>query len=171
MSDVHDASYYFKCMIGGVLACGLTHTAIVPLDVMKCKKQIDPTFSKGMADGIAKVRSNGWTTLGWSPTLLGYSLQGLGKFGFYEIFKDVYKNIVGAENADKYKKVGWSIASGSAEIIADCLLCPWEAVKLKIQLSRPGFEYPDSLVAALNKAKAEEGKTLVIQVSLVSTKD
>ena len=171
MSDVHDASYYFKCMIGGVLACGLTHTAIVPLDVMKCKKQIDPNFSKGMADGIAKVRSNGWTTLGWSPTLLGYSLQGLGKFGFYEIFKDVYKNIVGAENADKYKKVGWSIASGSAEIIADCLLCPWEAVKLKIQLSRPGFEYPDSLVAALNKAKAEEGKTLVIQVSLVSTKD
>ena len=171
MSDVHDASYYFKCMIGGVLACGLTHTAIVPLDVMKCKKQIDPTFSKGITDGIAKVRSNGWTTLGWSPTLLGYSLQGLGKFGFYEIFKDVYKNIVGAENADKYKKVGWSIASGSAEIIADCLLCPWEAVKLKIQLSRPGFEYPDSLVAALNKAKAEEGKALVIQVSLVSTKD
>ena len=171
MSDVHDASYYFKCMIGGVLACGLTHTAIVPLDVMKCKKQIDPTFSKGMLDGIAKVRTNGWTTLGWSPTLLGYSLQGLGKFGFYEIFKDVYKNIVGAENADKYKKVGWSVASGSAEIIADCLLCPWEAVKLKIQLSRPGFEYPDSLVAALNKAKAEEGKILVTQVYLASTKD
>ena len=22
--DVHDASYYFKCMIGGILACGLT---------------------------------------------------------------------------------------------------------------------------------------------------
>ena len=155
MSDVHDANYYFKCMIGGVLACGLTHTAIVPLDVMKCKKQIDPTFSKGMADGIAKVRANGWTTLGWSPTLLGYSLQGLGKFGFYEIFKDVYKNIVGADKADEYKKIGWSIASGSAEVIADCLLCPWEAVKLKIQLSRPGFEYPNSLVAALNQAKAE----------------
>ena len=155
MSDVHDATYYFKCMIGGVLACGLTHTAIVPLDVMKCKKQIDPTFSKGMVDGIAKVRANGWTTLGWSPTLLGYSLQGLGKFGFYEIFKDVYKNIVGADKADEYKKIGWSIASGSAEVIADCLLCPWEAVKLKIQLSRPGFEYPNSLVAALNQAKAE----------------
>ena len=56
-------------------------------------------------------------------------------------------------------------------ISADCLLCPWEAVKLKIQLSRPGFEYPDSLVAALNKAKAEEGKILVTQVYLASTKD
>ncbi len=157
MSDVHDATYYFKCMIGGALACGLTHTAIVPLDVMKCKKQLDPTFCKGMADGISKVKANGQLTLGWTPTLIGYSLQGLGKFGFYEIFKDVYKNIVGAENADKYKKVGWSIASGSAEVIADLLLCPWEATKLKIQLSRPGSEYPTQLGAALAHLKKTEG--------------
>jgi hypothetical protein len=33
--------------------------------------------------------------LGWAPTLIGYSAQGLGKFSFYEIFKDFYKNIVG----------------------------------------------------------------------------
>jgi len=85
------------------------------------------------------------------------SLQGLGKFGFYEIFKDVYKNIVGAENADKYKKIGWSIASGSAEVIADTFLCPWEAIKLKIQLSRPDFEYPSQLGAAIAKLRAEEG--------------
>lgn len=155
--DTHDLSYYLKCMVGGLLACGLTHTAIVPLDVMKCKKQIDPKFSTGILDGISKVRANGHATLGWAPTLLGYSAQGLGKFGFYEIFKDVYKKIVGEENADKYKKVGWSIASGSAEIIADCLLCPFEALKLKIQLSRPGFEYPNSLFGAYNKLTVEEG--------------
>lgn len=83
MSDVHDATYYLKCMMGGILACGLTHTAIVPLDVMKCKKQLDPTFSTGMLDGVKKVSANNQMTLGWSPTLLGYSLQGLGKFGFY----------------------------------------------------------------------------------------
>lgn len=153
--DKHDMSYYLKCMMGGVLACGLTHTAIVPLDVMKCKKQIDPHFSTGMIDGVKKVSANGHTTLGWAPTFVGYSLQGLGKFGFYEIFKDVYKKIVGDENAEKYRKIGWSVASGSAEIIADTLLCPWEAIKLKIQLSRPGFEYPNSLTGTLNKIKAE----------------
>jgi solute carrier family 25 phosphate transporter 3 len=112
--DSHDASYYMKCMFGGMLACGLTHTAMVPLDVMKCKKQVDPKFSTGIIDGISKVRANGHTFLGWFPTLVGYSCQGLGKFGFYEIFKDVYKKIVGEENADKYKKIGWSVASGSA---------------------------------------------------------
>ena len=137
--DKHDAGYYAKCMVGGALACGLTHAAIVPLDVMKCKKQIDSTFSKGFLDGIGKVKTNGHLTLGWAPTLVGYSLQGMGKFGFYEIFKDVFKNVVGDENAEKYRKLGWSVASGSAEVIADLLLCPWEAVKLKIQLSRPGF--------------------------------
>lgn len=159
--DTHDASYYFKCMIGGLLACGLTHTAIVPLDVMKCKKQVDPTYCKGIIDGVKKVKAEGKLTLGWAPTLVGYSAQGLGKFGFYEMFKDVYKKIVGEENADKYKKVGWSIASGSAEVIADLLLCPWEAMKLKIQLSRPGFEYPSSLPAAFAKLKADEGTTYI----------
>ncbi len=154
-TDKHDLTYYLKCMMGGVLACGLTHTAIVPLDVMKCKKQIDANYSKGFADGIARVRADGHSILGWQPTFIGYSLQGLGKFGFYEIFKDVYKGIVGAENADKYKKIGWSIASGSAEIIADCLLCPWEAIKLKIQLSRPGSEYPTQLSEAWTKIRTE----------------
>ncbi len=35
----HDATYYGKCVIGGILACGLTHTAICPLDVTKCNMQ------------------------------------------------------------------------------------------------------------------------------------
>ncbi len=82
-------------MIGGALACGLTHTAIVPLDVAKCKRQVDPNFSTSMIDGIKKVKANGALTHGWAPTLIGYSAQGLGKFGFYEIFKDVYKKVVG----------------------------------------------------------------------------
>ena len=34
----HDASYYLKCMFGGLLACGLTHTMICPLDVVKCRR-------------------------------------------------------------------------------------------------------------------------------------
>ena len=50
------------------------------------------------------------------------------KFGFYEIFKDVYRGIVGAENAAKYQTVGFAIASASAEFIADVALCPMEAV-------------------------------------------
>lgn len=38
--EVHDNSYYMKCMMGGILSCGLTHTAIVPLDLVKCRMQV-----------------------------------------------------------------------------------------------------------------------------------
>ena len=37
MAD-HDAKYYFKCMIGGAMACGLTHAGITPIDLVKCRK-------------------------------------------------------------------------------------------------------------------------------------
>lgn len=37
-ADKHDLSYYLKCVAGGALACGVTHTAIVPLDVVKCRR-------------------------------------------------------------------------------------------------------------------------------------
>lgn len=82
-------------MMGGALACGSTHLGIVPLDVMKCKLQIDNNYCEGIIDGVKKVSKAGQLTLGWAPTLIGYSVQGMGKFGFYEIFKDVYKKAVG----------------------------------------------------------------------------
>lgn len=36
----HDTSYYAKCMLGGILACGITHAGITPLDVAKCNMQV-----------------------------------------------------------------------------------------------------------------------------------
>ena len=36
----HDLSYYGKCVVGGVLACGLTHAVITPMDVTKCNMQV-----------------------------------------------------------------------------------------------------------------------------------
>ena len=32
--------YYAYCGFGGILSCGLTHTAVVPLDVVKCRVQV-----------------------------------------------------------------------------------------------------------------------------------
>jgi solute carrier family 25 (mitochondrial phosphate transporter), member 3 len=127
MGDVHDMSYYGKCMIGGILSCGITHTAVVPLDIIKCRRQVNSEIYKSLGDGFKVIRAQeGFKglTVGWVPTFIGYSLQGFGKFGFYEIFKDVYKKIVGEENAAKYQTVGFLVSSACAEFIADILLCP-----------------------------------------------
>ena len=34
------SKYYALCGFGGILSCGLTHTAVVPLDLVKCRIQV-----------------------------------------------------------------------------------------------------------------------------------
>jgi solute carrier family 25 phosphate transporter 3 len=68
-------------------------------------------------------------TIGWHATLLGYSAQGFGKFGFYEMFKDVYKWLLGPKAA-QYQTVGFLASSACAEVIADTFLAPFEAVSI-----------------------------------------
>jgi len=97
-------------------------------------------------------------SLGWAPTLIGYSMQGLCKFGFYEVFKDLYMNIAGEANSEKYKGMIWLAGSASAEFFADIALCPMEMVKVKVQTS-PAGSWPTSLVAATAKMGAEKAET------------
>ena len=59
-------------------------------------------------------------------------MQGFGKFGFYEMFKDVYRLALG-EKAAQYQTVGFLVSSACAEVIADTLLCPMEAVSPALQ--------------------------------------
>jgi len=40
--------------------------------------------------------------------------------------------VVGDDAFVRNRKVCWAISSASAEVIADCLLCPFEAVKVRI---------------------------------------
>ena len=35
--QLYSPEYYGYCTVGGILSCGLTHTAVTPLDVVKCK--------------------------------------------------------------------------------------------------------------------------------------
>ena len=157
----HNALYYAKCMFGGVLSCGLTHTAVVPLDVTKCKMQVFPEKYKGLVPGLRTIVAEEGTAglrLGWAPTLIGYSMQGCFKFGLYELFKDVYSNAAGEENAAKYKGIIWLAGSASAEFFADIALCPMEMVKVKVQTSPPG-EFPTSLGSAVSEMQARAADT------------
>jgi len=132
--------YYALCAFGGVLSCGITHTAIVPLDLVKCRIQVNPEKYTGIVSGFrTTVAEEGVRALakGWAPTLVGYSMQGLGKFGFYEVFKNVYADMLGEEKAFLYRTGIYLAASASAEFFADILLAPMEATKVRVQTS-PG---------------------------------
>jgi len=135
------AKYYGLCAFGGLLSCGLTHTAVVPLDLVKCRIQVDAAKYGNIVKGFkVTLAEEGVRALakGWAPTLIGYSMQGIGKFGFYEFFKIIYSNAIGEENTYLWRTSLYLVSSASAEFFADIFLCPMEAVKVRIQ-TMPGF--------------------------------
>ena len=180
----HDASYYSKCLLGGILACGTTHAGITPLDVTKCNMQVrsysarpnrvlfltchgfrvpkvNPTKYKGLVSGLRTIIAEegvAGTWKGFGPTLIGYSFQGAFKYGLYEVFKDTYMNLAGEEASEKYKGAIWLAGSASAELFADIALCPWEMTKVKIQTS-PAGTFPVPMGAALAHMRATSAET------------
>merc|ERR1712002_476852 len=153
------SKYYALCGFGGVLSCGITHTAIVPLDLVKCRIQVDPDKYKGIVTGFkVSIKEGGvrGLALGWAPTFIGYSMQGVCKFGFYEVFKILYGDLIGEENAYLYRTGLYLAASASAEFFADIALSPMEACKVRMQTSLPGT-FPTTLREAFPKIYKAEG--------------
>jgi solute carrier family 25 phosphate transporter 3 len=137
--ELYTPAFYALCSVGGILSCGITHTLVTPVDLVKCRLQTGFKYN-GTLDGVSQIyREGGVRGLfrGWGPTAVGYSAQGLCKFGFYELFKkeffDVLANNFGEETAYKNKTLVYVTASASAEVIADIALCPWEAIKVRVQ--------------------------------------
>lgn len=104
---------------------------------------------------IIKSEGFGGIFTGFGATLIGYSFQGAGKYGLYEVFKKKYSDLIGEEAAAKYKTAVYLAGSASAEFFADILLCPWEAVKVKTQTTIP--PYASSVFDGLKKSIAAEG--------------
>ncbi|KAL3284729.1 hypothetical protein HHI36_018874 [Cryptolaemus montrouzieri] len=130
---------------------------MTPVDLVKCRIQANSDKYKGIFNGFKiSLEEEGSRALarGWAPTAIGYSIQGFGKFGFYEVFKVFYGKIIGEEKSYTYRTFLYLMASASAEVIADIGLAPMEAAKVKIQTS-PGFA--STLREAWPKILHEEG--------------
>ncbi|XP_002739723.1 solute carrier family 25 member 3-like [Saccoglossus kowalevskii] len=134
-------TFFAYCGLGGILSCGITHTAIVPLDLVKCRIQVDPGKYGNIINGFrVTLREENLRALGkgWAPTCIGYSMQGLCKFGLYEVFKLKYSELIGEELSYSWRTTLYLAASASAEFFADIALAPMEAVKVRMQ-TQPGF--------------------------------
>ena len=63
-------------------------------------------------------------------------MQGLCKFGFYEMFKDLYMNLAGEENSERYKGLIWLAGSASADSHCDEKRVAELAHKVAVEASR-----------------------------------
>ncbi|KAK1091326.1 Cu/Pi carrier [Friedmanniomyces endolithicus] len=156
--ELYSAKYYAACTFGGLMACGFTHWAVTPLDLVKCRRQVDSKLYTGNMDGWRKIIAADGTRgiyTGGSPTFFGYSIQGALKYGGYEFFKKFYSDLAGEENAVKYKTYVYLAGSASAEFFADIGLCPLEAVKVRMQTTIPPFA--TGTLNGINKIVSTEG--------------
>ncbi|KAB1207637.1 Mitochondrial phosphate carrier protein 1, mitochondrial [Morella rubra] len=129
--------YYGICTVGGMLSAGTTHLAITPLDVLKVNMQVNPIKYNGISSGLSTLwREQGPSSLwrGWSGKFFGYGIQGGCKFGLYEYFKKLYSDVL----VDRNRSFIFFLSSASAQVFADVALCPFEAVKVRVQ-TQPKF--------------------------------
>ncbi|KVH96061.1 Mitochondrial carrier domain-containing protein [Cynara cardunculus var. scolymus] len=129
--------YYGICTAGGMFSAGATHLAVTPLDVLKVNMQVNPIKFHSIASGLNILwKEEGPSSLwrGWSTKLFGYGVQGGFKFGLYEFFKTCYSDVLTGERPS----VVFFLSSASAQVFADMALCPFEAVKVRVQ-TQPNF--------------------------------
>jgi len=137
--ELFSPTYFATCTIGGIIACGPTHSGVTPLDLVKCRRQVDPSIYKSNFQAWRTIASKEGVRgifFGWGPTFVGYSFQGAGKYGFYEVFKYLYGEQL---FPNLNKTVVYLGASASAEFLADLALCPFEAIKVRMQTTLPPF--------------------------------
>lgn len=123
---------------------------------MKCRRQVDPNiYSSNLSAWRSIYAKEGLRGVffGWSPTFVGYSFQGAGKYGFYEYFKHLYGDRFFPNVNRTVLHLG---ASASAEFLADIALCPWEAIKVRMQTTLP--PYANNLRDGWSGIVAKEGK-------------
>ncbi|KAJ4715823.1 Phosphate carrier, mitochondrial [Melia azedarach] len=129
--------YYGICTFGGMLSAGTTHLLTTPLDVLKVNMQVNPLKYTGMSTGLSTLlKEQGPSSLwrGWSGKFCGYGVQGGFKFGLYEYFRRLYADIL----VDYNRTFVFFLGSASAQVFADVALCPFEAVKVRVQ-TQPHF--------------------------------
>lgn len=157
MTTDYSFGTYMRFGLAGALCCSITHTAVVPIDVVKTRLQTNPEMYSGMYDAYKQiVKKDGYPMLmkGAGPTALGYFLQGAFKFGFNEFFKKQFTKAVGEEQAKAYRLPIWLGSSACAEFIADLFLCPLEATRIRL-VSEP--TYAKGLFDGFGKILKNEG--------------
>ncbi|CAM8947444.1 hypothetical protein QQ045_015760 [Rhodiola kirilowii] len=147
--------YYGLCTVGGMISAGTTHLAITPLDVLKVHMQVNPTkYSSISSCFTTLLREQGPSAFwrGWAGKFYGYGVQGGFRFGLYEYLKSFYSSLT----KDSNRSLIYFASSASAEVLANLALCPFEAIKVRVQ-TQPHFA--KGLLDGFPKLYATEGFT------------
>ncbi|KAI0867810.1 mitochondrial carrier domain-containing protein [Hypoxylon argillaceum] len=142
LSKSNELALYSRYALAGAVCCSFTHAILTPIDIVKTRIQVDPlAYNHGVSGGLRQVVAKegaGALATGLGPTAAGYFLQGALKFGGYEFLKARAIDTLGYETACNNRYAIYLGSSALAEIAGDIVLCPFEAVRIRL-VSQPGF--------------------------------
>jgi solute carrier family 25 phosphate transporter 3 len=153
-----ETSKNLRQALAGAICASATHVVMVPLDVIKTRLQVRAQAYTGTINAfstIVKHEGYGALTLGLGPTAVGYALQGAFKFGVYEIAKKKVSEIAGESFYNKYKTAVYITSAVLAESIASTVLCPWEALRIRV-VSHPE-QFKQNTIQNFSKLALHEG--------------
>lgn len=151
----------YRFFLAGGSCAAISHGITTPIDVVKTKIQAEPQqYNKGMLKAttdILKEDGPGVLLGGLGPTVVGYGIEGAMKFGFYEVLKPVFADMMKnlSKSGDGNMAVAYLLASVVAGAIAAMLLCPMESTRIRI-VTDPAYA-DKGLLTALPKMLKEDG--------------
>ena len=115
-----DDALDWRFFLAGGICAATSHGITTPIDVVKTRMQTNPEkYTKGVvaaARDIIAAEGPMFLLAGLAPTVVGYGLEGALKFGFYETFKGLFKDLT------KNQVVNYLAASVVAGAVASIVL-------------------------------------------------
>jgi len=147
--------------ISGGAGCALTHTFVIPLDVVKTRIQTNPGQYKGIFDGAATIaREEGMNALllGTQATIAGYSWYGISVYPSYAFFKRfIGEQLLSPAFAVAHTNDVALMAGALASVIASLGLTPLEACRIRA-VAQPEIYRELGLVGTMKVIGSEDAE-------------
>ena len=144
----------------GAAGCALTHSLVIPLDVVKTRAQTDPNLmTNGMLQGATSiVDKEGINSLflGAQATIAGYFWYGLSVYPSYTFFKRfVGLTLLPPQVAMVHANDVALVAGAMAAVIASLGLTPLEACRIRT-VAEPDIYRPMGLIGTASTISMED---------------
>lgn len=150
--------------ISGATGCALTHSVVIPLDVVKTRAQTSPESTMNIVTSIVEEEGVGGLLTGAQATLAGYFWYGVSVYPSYAFFKRFLgQSVLSADQAIAHANDIALIAGALAAVIASLGLTPLEAARIRV-VAEPARYKALGLIGTLKAIGAEGGAGLSASV-------
>jgi len=149
---------YKLLAFSGAAACAITHSVVIPLDVVKTRLQTDPSNYKGFIDGMTKIsRDEGPKALllGSQATIAGFVWYGLSVYPCYDLFKRIISELISPEVLTVHTNDIALIAGALASVVASIGLAPMETCRIRT-VAQPSVYCPLGLFGTFTSIANED---------------